>query len=183
MQIKRELSDGAFMTSSSLFGITTLAKVSYAARKYVQDFFYLPNRCKKGPSCQYEKNTFLYLWYKTTWITEIWLTNQQESDSQRIKIMQTMKRANTSWNLFKIFSKDFAACLVIQSPLFWGLWGALFSTSMSLLEKDLFVQKLFSLGWFFEKAAAFPLEIFGQTQQILSGFFTFKLFLNHFIRF
>ena len=41
MQIKRELSDGAFMTSSSLFGITTLAKVSLDAKKYVQDFFYL----------------------------------------------------------------------------------------------------------------------------------------------
>ena len=91
-------------------------------------------------------------------------------------------KPNTSWNLFNIFSKDFAACLVIQSPLFWG-WRALFSTSMSLVEKDLFVQKLFSLGWFFEKAAALPLEIFRQTNRSYQYFSKYKLVLNQILRF
>ena len=91
-------------------------------------------------------------------------------------------KPNTSKNLFNIFSKDFAACLVIQSPLFWG-WRALFSTSMSLVEKDLFVQKLFSLGWFFEKAAALPLEIFRQTNRSYQYFSKYKLVLNQILRF
>ena len=121
------------------------------------------NRCKRP---------FLSIWgkYILTFVIQNDMNYQWKNFGRQMKNQICYEnnvivlKPNTSWNLFNIFSKDFAACLVIQSPLFWG-WRALFSTSMSLVEKDLFVQKLFSLGWFFEKAAALPLEIFRQTNR------------------